>query len=208
MIILNWPLRYFINLVIYILIAAIIVFFLFGEYLKLAGYVINIILIMVPYYLHSRSPRLQQIIKPNFIEACQAILAWVFFSSLLGSLDFYHNPATWWYDTLIHFVNCLGFFSISGYLIVVFELYFFKRQNIYLTLFINLAVVILLSFLWEFYEAIIDVIFTKASMFGQSGEKYYDTTTDLAADFIGGLVSLWLIFRYIYGYILSNIKSS
>jgi len=64
----NWlqhPSKYFVTSVIYIILFACLVFFAFGDYLTLAGYVLTILLIIFPQYLYSRSPRVRKNISQN-----------------------------------------------------------------------------------------------------------------------------------------------
>ena len=41
-------------------------------------------------------------------------------------------------------------------------------------------------------------------MFGQHGEIYFDTLSDLAADLAAAVLAAWLIYTRFYGYILDN----
>lgn len=200
------PGRYFVNLVIYILIVSSIVFLLFGDYLRLSGFAISILLIIVPHYWYNRSPKFQKTVNKSFIDLIQVVIAFASFTNFLGSVDFYTNPKFWWYDSILHFINPILIFLITALFVVLFQLHFFKRTYLGITLIGNFVLIILGSFFWEFYEYMIDAIFTGASMFGQNGEIYKDTTTDLFADLAGGLVATWLIFKYFYGYILRNIN--
>jgi len=204
---LNHPSRYFVTLVLYILAIAALVFFVFGDYLKLAGYLVSFLFIILPNYLYVKLPRLQAAVKEEFINLAQIIIAFSVFNNLLGSLDFYKNPATWWFDTIIHFTNSLLIFMISPLLLILFQRHFFKKISLPFALAGNFIIIIFISFFWEFYESIIDAVFHHAQMFGQSGEVYFDTLTDLAADFLGGLVASALIYQWFYGYILSKINS-
>ena len=198
------PKKYFINVILYILLATCLFFLITQQYLKLSGYTFSILLIIFPYYLYARSPKVRSALSKNFIETIQLVTAIVCFFNLLGSLNFYTNPDIWWYDTVIHFISPVIIFSITPFLAILFQKHFFGKVYLSITLIGNFLLVILGSFFWEFFESSVDTIFTSASMFGQFGEIYYDTVTDLAADFTGGLMATWLIYRYFYGYILDN----
>jgi len=200
--------RYFVNAVIYIFVFTCLVFFVFGDYLRLSGYAVSILIVLAPYYIYSRSPKLQRIINKSFIDLLQIFLALVFFTSLLGSLAFYTMPETWWYDTAIHFFNSAVIYCITSVVLILFQDYFFQKSFLIATLAINFLLVIFVSFLWEFYESTVDSLFVQAGMFGQNGEIYLDTLTDLAADLAGGLLATWLIYRYFYAFILKYINHS
>ncbi|MBU1131139.1 hypothetical protein KJ840_03335 [Patescibacteria group bacterium] len=198
--------KYFVNLVIYILIGAGLIFLVFGDYLRLSGFAVSILLILLPHYWYSRSPKFQRKVDKIFIDLAQVIIAFACFANFFGSVDFYSNPKFWWYDSALHFINPSFIFLITALFVVLFQLHFFQKSYLSITLIVNFVLIIFCSFLWEFYEYIIDAIFTGASMFGQNGEIYTDTLTDLSADLAGGLAATWLIYKYFYGYILRNVK--
>ena len=196
--------RYLVNLIIGLLVLGCLIFLLWQDYLKLAGYILSILLIILPYYIYSRSSILKTAFNQSMVEKIQMVVALVNLNSLLGSLAFY--KFIWWYDLAIHFISSVLIFSFTFLLAVWFQRYYFNRVSLPFVLAGNFIIIIFLSFFWEFYESIIDVIFTDASMFGQSGEVYFDTLSDLGADLAGGLFATWLIFSYFYGYIINNLK--
>jgi len=198
------PSKYFVTLVIYILLLSSFVFFVFGDYLKMSGYVITVLVIMFPQYLYSKSPKVRKNITQHFIEIIQIITAFCAFTNLLGSLFLYHLSSTCQYDLLIHFLNPVLIFSVTPVFVLIFQKHFFNKTNLVFILIGNYVLVFFCSFFWEFYESIIDSLFTGANMFGQIGEVYYDTLSDLIADFAGGLVASLLIYRYFYPYLLRN----
>lgn len=198
------PIKFIVTLIIYILGLACLVFLVFQDYLKLSGYLLSILLIILPFYLYARLPKLRSNVSFELINYIQLIIAIACFNNLLGSLDFYKNLSTWWYDVLIHFINPLLIFSITPIFVIAFQKYFFPKQHLLITLIGNLLLIIFCSFLWEFYEALIDKIFKGATMLGQHGEVYKDTLTDLAADLSGGLVASWLVYKSLYKYLLNN----
>lgn len=199
-----YPTRYLVNLIIGVNIFSCLIFLAWQDYLKLAGYILSILLIILPYYIYSRSPAVRAACQQSFVEKIQVVVALVNFDSLLGSLAFYQ--LVWWYDLAIHFVNSALIFSFTFLLAAYFQNYYFKRVSLPFVLAGNFVVIIFLSFFWEFYESIVDVIFTSATMFGQFGEVYFDTLSDLGADLAGGLVASWLIYSHFYGYIINNLK--
>lgn len=198
------PTRYLVDLIIYVLVFSCLIFLLWQDYLKLSGYILSILLIILPYYIYSRSSILKTAFNQSIVEKVQVVVALINFNSLLGSLAFY--KLIWWYDLAIHFFNSALIFSFTFLLVVFFQKYYFNRVNLPFVLVGNFVIIIFLSFFWEFYESIIDVIFTSATMFGQFGEVYFDTLSDLGADLAGGLVASWLIFKYFYGYIINNFR--
>ena len=203
----NWlqhPSKYFVTLVIYIILFACLVLFAFGDYLTLAGYVLTILLIIFPQYLYSRSPRVRKNISQNLIDVLQLVIAFASFTNLLGSLYLYKLSPDCQYDLLIHFLNPILIFSMTPIWVIIFQQHFFRHINLAFTLIGNFILVIFGSFLWEFYESLIDSLFTAATMFGQIGEVYLDTLSDLLADFAGGLVASLLVWKYFYRYLLNN----
>ena len=204
---LQHPSKYFVTSVLYILAVAILVFFAFGDYLRMAGYLLSFLFIVLPSYLYTKLEKFQAAVQEEFLNLSQIFIAFCVFANLLGSLDFYKNPDTWWYDTVAHLINSSLIFIISPLLVMLFQRHFFKRISLSFTLVGNFIIIIFGSFFWEFYESLVDSIFTHATMFGQLGEYYFDTLTDLAADLVGGLLASLLIYQWFYGYILSKVKS-
>lgn len=196
--------RHFANLVIGILIAAALVFLLFGDYLRLSGFLLTIVLIITPNYLAANWLIFKKNLSPRFISLTQFVAAGASYLNFLGSVNFYRNPDTWWYDLVLHFINPLMIFIVTSAVVIIYQDKFFHRNSLWYTLGVNFVIIVFLSFLWEFYEFLIDLIFSHASMFGQRGEVYFDTITDLAADLSGALVASWLIYTRFYGYILDN----
>jgi len=180
------------------------VFFIFKDYLPFAGYAISMVLIMLPYYIYSRSGKLRKKISPEYINLIQLIIALVSFLNILGSLAGYYDPTYYSYDKFIHFINPVLIFFVTPVFAVFFQKHFFGKVNLGFVLLANFILLILGSFFWEFYEAGIDSIFEGSTMLGKFGEIYYDTLYDLVADFAGGLVASLLIYGYFYDYILDN----
>jgi len=204
---LQQPSRYFVDLVLYIIIIGCLVFFSSGDYLKLSGYAISFGIIIYPFYLYSKSLKLQKIIKKSYVEIIQIIIAFCCYTNLLGSLAFYKIlPGWWWYDTIIHFINPILIFSITPVFVILYQSYFFHKSKLYFILVGNFVLIIFGSFFWEFYETLIDSIFTSSNMLGQNGEIYFDTFTDLIADFAGGIIASLLIYYRFYGNIIRNFN--
>ncbi|MDP2586994.1 MAG: hypothetical protein Q8P32_04475 [Candidatus Komeilibacteria bacterium] len=196
--------RHFANLVIGILIAAALIFLLFGDYLRLSGFLLTIVLIILPNYLAANWLIFKNNFSPRFIALTQFVAACAGYLNFLGSLDFYRNPATWWYDLVLHFVNPLMIFIITAGFVVIYQDRFFHKTSLFYTVGVNFVLAVFLSFSWEFYEFLIDLIFSHSTMFGQHGEVYFDTLTDLAADLAAAVLATWLIYTRFYGYILNN----
>lgn len=195
------------NIVIWILSISTVVFFVMGDYLKVAGFAVSLVLVMLPEYLFENWTRFARRFNKNFITRSQMMIAVACYLNLLGSADFYlYNGYTRWYDTVVHFINPVMLFSLSAAAPILLQKIFFKNARLWLTLLLNFFLIILFSFFWEFYEAMIDALFTGSGMLGQRGELLWDTITDLSADFIGGLFGLWLLYTRFYGYILKNVK--
>src|SRR3989338_1302636 len=92
--------------IILILAFACLIFFIFGDYLKLAGFAISIIFIMLPGFLHDSWNKFKNTFSKELADKSQLIVALACYLNLLGSADFYYlNDYAKWYDTLVHFVN-------------------------------------------------------------------------------------------------------
>lgn len=195
------------SFIIWIMAAACIIFFGFGDYLRLAGYAISIILIMLPVYLYDNWNKFKKVFTLEFIQRTQLVVAISCYLNLLGSADFYFfNSHTVWYDTLIHFINPIMIFSLTAAIPILLQKILFKKSNLLITIISNIILIIFFSFLWEFYESFIDMIFKNAQMFGDNNGIFWDTINDLSADFMGGIIACWLIYSRFYGYILKNVK--
>ncbi len=196
--------HFVVSLILWLLGISCLMFFGFGDYLKFAGYAFSMVLIMLPFYIYSRSPRIRKNVSLEYINLIQLVAAIVSFLNLLGSLAGYYDPTYSGYDKFTHFINPALIFSITPILPIFFQKHFFGRVNLWFVLLANFVLIIFGSFIWEFYEYAIDSIFEGADMLGKFGEVYYDTLYDLLADFAGGLTASLLIYRYFYGYILKN----
>lgn len=196
-----------VNLLIACLAVACLVFLLFGDYLKLSGYLVSIICVIMPGYLRANWQRFNNVFSAPLVARVQLILASASFLNVLGSLDFYHvNQMTLWYDSIVHFINPLLFFSLTPILPILWQKVLFKKNNLILTVALNFCLAIFFSFTWEFYESLVDAVFTSATMFGQGGEFLYDTLTDLSADFFGLIGATFLLYNNLYGYLLKNLS--
>lgn len=186
---------------------ACLVFLLFGDYLKLSGFLISLLLIILPRYLYENSKKFQAVFEIGLIFRTQLLIALAVYFNLLGSLAFYHfNPTTWWYDSFAHFINPVIIFSLTAILAILWQKKFFKRSSLPLTIGLNFLLIIILAFAWEFYESIIDSLFDSAYMFGQDGEVFFDTLTDLGADLAGGIGASILLYNNLYKYFLRQLK--
>ncbi|MFA6304741.1 MAG: hypothetical protein WC669_03285 [Patescibacteria group bacterium] len=195
-----------IGLIIWIIAISCVVFFGIGDYLKLAGYAITIIFIILPDYLFDNWLRFQKTFSPEFLIRVQFVLALAGFLNLLGSLGFYTNPHTAYYDTFVHFINPVMIFTLTAVIPILLQKIIFKKTNLFITLFINALIIIFLSVAWEFYESFIDLIFKHSKMFGDNKSFLWDTGEDLIADIIGGAFACWLIYARFYGYIVRNVS--
>ncbi len=196
-----------VNLLIICLAVACVIFLLFEDYLKLSGYLVSIIFIIMPGYLRANWLRFRIIFSADLVTRIQLILAVCSFLNLLGSFDFYHvNQATLWYDSVVHFLNPLLLFCLTPILPILWQRFLFKRTSLVLTIVLNFCLAVFLSFTWEFYESIIDSIFASAIMFGQDGEVLYDTLTDLSADGFGFIGASFLLYNNLYAYLLKNLN--
>lgn len=182
-----------------------LIFFISSDYLKLAGFAVSLIFIMLPGFLHDNWARFKRTFSKELISRSQMIIAIGCYLNFLGSANFYYTNHAQWYDTWVHFVNPMMLFVLTAALPILLQKLFFKKSRLWLTIFLNFILILLFSLFWEYYEYLMDQIFDSI-MFGQLGETYLDTITDLIADFIGGLFASWLLYGYFYGYILSNIS--
>ncbi len=183
-----------------------VVFLLFEDYLKLSGYLISIILIILPGYLRSNWQKFSHIFSADLIHRAQLILAFCSFLNLIGSLNFYHsNEITWWYDSVVHFLNPLLLFCLTPVLPMLWQNFLFKKTSLLWTIVLNFTLALLFSFAWEFYESLVDAVFTSAIMFGQGGEVLWDTLTDLGADFFGAIGASFLLYNNLYVYLLKQL---
>ena len=196
-----------INIIIWIITTACVIFFVFGDYLKLAGYAISIILIMLPSYLFDNWRGFKKKFTLEFTERFQLVIAIACYFNLLGSTDFYFlNSRTNWYDTVVHFINPLMLFIFTAAIPILIQKIIFKKTWLWVTIICNLILIVFFSFTWEFYESFIDTIFKHSYMFGDNSGIFWDTIEDLAADFAGGIFACWLIYSRFYGYIVKNIR--
>ncbi len=180
-----------------------LVIFLTGDYLKLAGNFIFLFLIILPQYFYSHSKK--HILSSNLIDLFTVVISFGCFTNLIGTLGFYQYTTTWWYDLIIHFINPIFIFTLTSLFVILYQHYFFNKVNIVFTLIGNFLLIIFGSFLWEFFEYLLDIIFG-TMMFGQNGEIYLDTISDLVADIAGGLVATIIIYTYFFKYALNNLN--
>ena len=198
--------NYFVNVIINILIIACLIMFYFNDFLRLSGFAVSLFFIVLPDYWYSQSKKVKSFVDIKLINAIQLIIAFSCLGNLLGALNFYHNLETLWYDAFLHFIVPIFYFSITALFVISYQNFFFKKINKVFTIFGNFVLVILLSFSWEFFEKSIDDIFEGASMFGQNGEIYYDTLSDLIFDLSGGIVASILIYFFTFNYIIKNLN--
>jgi len=134
------PMRYLVNLIIGLLVLGCLIFLLWQDYLKLAGYILSILLIILPYYIYSRSSILKTAFNQSMVEKIQMVVALVNLNSLLGSLAFY--KFIWWYDLAIHFISSVLIFSFTFLLAVWFQRYYFNRVSLPFVLAGNFIIII------------------------------------------------------------------
>jgi hypothetical protein len=199
--------KYFINFFIWTTAITCLVFLVFADYLKLAGYVFSILLIMLPFYLYSLSDRIKDSVSLNFIQLLQLFIGIATILNLLGSLAGYYDLSFSGYDKLVHFLNPILIFMGTSVLAFCFQRHFFGKSSKLFVISFNVIFIILGAFGWEFFESFIDSIFHGAQMFGKFGEVYWDTLYDLLFDFAGGLVASVLIYKRFYDYMIGNIKA-
>jgi len=199
--------KYFINFFIWLTALTCLFFLIFGDYLKTAGYVFSILLIMLPFYLYARKGIIRKSVSLDFIQLLQLFIGIATILNLLGSLVGYYDVRFSGYDKALHFLNPILIFTGTSVLAFYFQRHFFGKTTKLFVILFNFIFLILGAFGWEFFESFVDSIFESSRMFGKFGEVYWDTLYDLLFDFAGGFIASMLIYRYFYDYMIDNVKS-
>jgi hypothetical protein len=137
--------------------------------------------IILPKYIFKPRNECQQ----ESIILLRTIMAIAFLLNALGELYFYQlYKHGFQYDKVIHLVIPILFvFGLTSFFVA------WKNFTIKKALKISMAIVLVGSFLWEFFEYLSDLIF-KTSVFGVYGQyKFSDTAYDLICDLLGVIFS-------------------
>ncbi|MBI2514787.1 hypothetical protein HYV91_01175 [Candidatus Wolfebacteria bacterium] len=119
------------------------------------------------------------------------LLLLIFFVHLFATINFWYWTFRW-FDIPMHFLG--GFWVAMVFFWLIYPRFQITNYQLPITIILLLAFVALVGVLWEFFEFIFDLLFSRAGYTGISrilgyGVKdlYIDTLKDLFMDLLGGL---------------------